>query len=127
MKTRTWMVAAALAGAAGPLYAHHGEPAGHALAQVAQAAQGVQAARGNQGAQADAGLAQGEVRKVDRANRKLTIRHGEIRNLDMPPMTMVFQATDAKLLDGLKVGDKVRFRAEKADGSYVVTVVQPSR
>jgi Cu/Ag efflux protein CusF len=124
MKTGKWVVAAALAGAAAPIFAHHGEPSGHAIAQVAQATQGAQ---GAQGAQPDAGLAQGEVRKIDRANRKLTIKHGEIRNLDMPPMTMVFQASDAKLLDGLKVGDKVNFKAEKVDGGYSVTAIEPSR
>lgn len=121
MKTGKWVVAAALAGAAAPIFAHDGEPSGHAVAQVAQATQGAQ------GAQPDAGLAQGEVRKIDRANRKLTIKHGEIRNLDMPPMTMVFQASDAKLLDGLKVGDKVKFRAAKVDGHYAVTEIEPSR
>ncbi|HMN65200.1 MAG TPA: copper-binding protein [Burkholderiaceae bacterium] len=121
MKTGKWVVAAALAGAAAPIFAHHGVPSGHAVAQVAQATQGAQ------GAQPDAGLAQGEVRKIDRANRKLTIKHGEIRNLDMPPMTMVFQASDAKLLDGLKVGDKVTFRAAKVDGHYAVTEIEPSR
>ncbi len=121
MKTRNRVAAAMLAGGAGPLFAHHGAPADHAVGQVAQATQAAPAART---APLDADLAQGEVRKIDRANRKLTIRHGEIRNLDMPPMTMVFQATDAKLLDGLKVGDKVKFAAEKAGSAYSVTRIE---
>lgn len=70
-------------------------------------------------------MAEGEVRKVDRETKKITIKHGEIRNLDMPPMTMVFQVKDPAMLDKLKPGDKVRFVAEKTPGGYVVTVLQP--
>ena len=73
---------------------------------------------------ASAPLAAGEVRKVDKAAKKLTIKHGPIANLDMPPMTMVFQVKDAKLLDRVKVGDKVKFRAEKEGGAYVVTAIE---
>jgi Cu(I)/Ag(I) efflux system periplasmic protein CusF len=67
--------------------------------------------------------ADGEVRRIDRAQSRITLRHGEIRALDMPPMTMVFRVRDPKLLDGLAVGDRVRFEAVAADGSYVVTVI----
>ena len=63
----------------------------------------------------------GEVRKVDKAQAKVTLKHGEIKNLDMPPMTMVFRVRDAKMLDGLAEGTKVRFAAEKIDGQYTVT------
>ena len=76
---------------------------------------------------ADADLAQGEIRKVDKDARKLTIRHGEIKNLDMPPMTMVFQVQDPAVLNKVKVGDKVRFAADKKDGAYVVTKIEPER
>jgi Cu/Ag efflux protein CusF len=65
----------------------------------------------------------GEVRKIDRTQSKVTLRHGEIRNLDMPPMTMVFRVSDPKMLDALAVGDKVRFTAEKVDGQYTVTAI----
>ena len=68
-------------------------------------------------------IAEGEVRKIDKAQAKLTLRHGEIKSLDMPPMTMVFRVKDAKMLDALNVGDKVRFDAEKIDGQYTVTVL----
>jgi Cu(I)/Ag(I) efflux system periplasmic protein CusF len=64
-----------------------------------------------------------EVRKIDKAQSKITLKHGAIKNLDMPPMTMVFRAKDAKLLDGLAAGDKVKFVAEQIDGNYVVTQV----
>lgn len=71
-------------------------------------------------------LSDGEIRKVDKAAQKLTIRHGEIRNLDMPPMTMVFQVQDASLLERVKVGDRIRFAAQKAASGYVVTEIQPA-
>jgi len=71
-----------------------------------------------------ADMTEGEIRKVDRDAKKLTIKHGEIKNLDMPPMTMVFQVKDAALLDKVKLGDKVRFVAQKSDSGYVVTDLQ---
>jgi Cu(I)/Ag(I) efflux system periplasmic protein CusF len=68
--------------------------------------------------------AEGEVRKFDKDAKKITLKHGPIKNLDMPGMTMVFQVNDAKLLDKLAqwtVGDKIAFTAEKQQGAYVVT------
>lgn len=70
-------------------------------------------------------MADGEVRKVDKENKKMTIKHGEIKNLDMPPMSMVFQVRDPALLDKLKPGDKIRFSAEKLEGAFVVTGIEP--
>ena len=75
-------------------------------------------------ASATAGMTDAEVRKVDKENKKVTLKHGEIKNLDMPPMTMVFQVRDAALLDRIKAGDKVRFKAEKADSGYTVTAIE---
>jgi Cu/Ag efflux protein CusF len=64
----------------------------------------------------------GEVRKIDKAQAKITLKHAEIKNLEMPPMTMVFRVKDAKLLETVTVGDKVKFAAEKdSGGNYVVT------
>jgi Cu(I)/Ag(I) efflux system periplasmic protein CusF len=78
-------------------------------------------------ATSDAALSQGEIRRVDRDAKKLTIRHGAIAHLDMPPMTMVFQVADPAVLEQVKVGDKVRFAADKKDGAYVVTRVEADR
>lgn len=78
-------------------------------------------------APAAADLTDGEVRKVDKAAGKLTIKHGPIRNLDMPGMTMVFQVRDAGLLDKVQAGDKVRFRAENEGGKFLVTEIQPAK
>jgi Cu(I)/Ag(I) efflux system periplasmic protein CusF len=66
----------------------------------------------------------GEVKKVDKAASKVTIKHGEIKNLNMPPMTMVFSTKDAKMLDKVKAGDKVRFSAEDNKGKLVVTEIE---
>ena len=78
-------------------------------------------------ATASAPQSDGEVRKVDKDAGKLTLKHGEIKNLDMPGMTMVFQVKEPALLDKVKVGDKVKFRAEKSGSSYVVTVIEPAK
>lgn len=72
-----------------------------------------------------AAFTEGEVRKVDKENRKITLKHGEIKNLDMPPMTMVFQVPDASLLDKVKAGDKVRFKAAREGGKLTVTEIEP--
>lgn len=76
---------------------------------------------------ASADMTEGEVRKVDMDSKKITIKHGEIKNLDMPGMTMVFQVKDAALLEKAKTGEKIRFRAEKAGGAIVVTDIQPAK
>jgi Cu(I)/Ag(I) efflux system periplasmic protein CusF len=65
----------------------------------------------------------GEVRKVDKAQQKITLKHGAIKNIDMPAMTMVFRVKDAKMLDALAEGDKVKFSAEKINGQYTVTSI----
>ncbi len=78
-------------------------------------------------AQETAGLAQGEIRKVDKAAAKITIKHGDIPSIEMPPMTMVFTVKDPALLDIAKPGDKVRFDVMKEGGKYVVTRLEPDR
>lgn len=75
-------------------------------------------------AQPAASFSEGEIRRLDPETGKLTIRHGEIKNLDMPPMTMVFTARDKAQLSGLKVGDRIRFVALKEGGQYLVTDIQ---
>jgi Cu(I)/Ag(I) efflux system protein CusF len=76
---------------------------------------------------AAAELTNGEVRKVDKAAAKITLKHGEIKNLDMPPMTMVFAVRDKAVLDKLEPGDKVKFAASKENGTYTVTEIQVMR
>jgi Cu(I)/Ag(I) efflux system periplasmic protein CusF len=68
--------------------------------------------------------AEGDVKKLDLAQGKVTIKHGEIKNIDMPAMTMVFRAKNVTLLNGLAVGDQVTFEADKVDGQYLVTAIK---
>ncbi len=72
-------------------------------------------------------MVEAEVRKVDKENKKITLKHGLIKNLDMPPMTMVFGVKDAAVLDKVRVGDKVQFRAINDDGKFTVTEIEPVR
>lgn len=78
-------------------------------------------------ARSSAPLADGEIRRVDKDAKKLTIRHGPIESLGMPPMTMVFQVKDPAMLDKVKAGDKVKFSADKAGGAYTVTHIEPAK
>lgn len=68
----------------------------------------------------------GEVRKVDAAAGKITLRHGDITNLDMPAMTMVFRVKDPALLEKVKPGDKVRFTADQPGGTLTVMSLEPA-
>lgn len=104
------LLATLLAGAVHAQSHTHGHASASALSQEA--------------AQPAAELSEGEVRKVDKDAKKISIKHGEIKNLDMPPMSMVFQVKDPALLNKVKAGDKIRFRAEKAGPAFVVTDIQ---
>ena len=75
----------------------------------------------------NSGMSEGEVRKIDPAVGKLTLRHGHLRNLDMPGMTMVFRVKDPSWLEQVKVGDKVRFVAERVNGNLTVTALAIER
>lgn len=75
-----------------------------------------------QGAMTDA-----EVRKVDKEAGKITLKHGEIKNLEMPAMTMVFSVKDAAMLDKVQAGDKVRFSAVNENGKITVTDIQAAK
>ena len=101
--------------------------AGPALAQHAGHSHASPGANAGATPAAAAEMSDAEVRKVDKDSAKITLKHGEIKNLDMPPMTMVFQVKEPALLDKLKAGDKVKFRAEKAACGYVVTAVEVVR
>ena len=69
-------------------------------------------------------LTEGEVRKVDKEAKKITIKHGPLQNLDMPAMTMVFQVKDPAMLEQVKAGDKVKFEAQKMGGAFTVTAIE---
>jgi uncharacterized cupredoxin-like copper-binding protein/Cu/Ag efflux protein CusF len=78
-------------------------------------------------ATAAADMTDAEVRKIDKENRKVTLKHGDIKNLDMPGMTMVFEVNDVAALDKLQVGDKIRFRAASGGGKLLANDIQPAK
>jgi Cu/Ag efflux protein CusF len=65
-----------------------------------------------------------EVRRIDKSARKVALKHGDIQNLDMPPMSMVFQVKEPAQLDALQVGQSVRFQAVKENGAYWVVNIE---
>ena len=69
-------------------------------------------------------MAEGVVRRIDLDNNKITIRHGDIKALDMPPMTMVFVAKQLAQLKNLAPGDEILFEAFEANGQYSVGKIQ---
>jgi len=71
-------------------------------------------------------MSDAEVRRIDLEAGKITLKHGEIKHLDMPGMTMVFVVKDKALIDKLKAGDKVKFRVIQEAGKLVVTAIQPA-
>ncbi len=72
----------------------------------------------------DADIVDAEVRKIDKESGKITLKHGAIKNLEMPGMTMVFKAKKPAELDKLQAGDKVRFKAEKANGAIYAREIE---
>ena len=90
------------------------------LSAVAQAA-------GKAASTTAASMTDGEVRKIDKEARKITLKHGDIKHLEMPGMTMVFAAKDKALLDKAQVGDKIRFMVINEGGKMVVTAIEPAK
>lgn len=96
--------------------------AGTALAQMNHGKGGHGAHGATQTASQDAAPSEGTIRRVDASARKLTIAHGPLENLGMPPMTMVFEVAEAISIDGISAGDKIHFVA--ADNNGVLTVIR---
>lgn len=107
------LVALAILAALIPMSGLAMDHAGHAMPQAAAAG--------------EAQLAEGTVKKVDKAAGKVTLAHGPLVNLGMPGMTMAFRVKDAAWLDQLKVGDKIRFLVEQVGGAYTVVRVVPAK
>jgi len=96
--------------AAGPAFASNDHAAHHGAAPAA--------------ASAAEAFSDGTVKKVDKAAGKITISHGPLAALDMPPMTMVFRASDPAMVDKVKAGDKIRFTADRVGGVFTVTTLE---
>lgn len=80
-------------------------------------------------ASAQASMVKGEVKKIDEAAGKVTLKHGPIKNLEMEDesMTMVFRVQDPAMLKQVKVGDKVQFEAERASAGITITKMQKGK
>lgn len=127
MKTTTTQTLAALAVAAmlgAPIAANAQTHADHDHSTPEGMQQHMQLMQQEQKHAGGAHEAEGLVRKIDAAAGKITLRHGAVPGMGMGAMTMVYRVKDKAMLDGLKAGDKVRFAAEKVDGSYIVTRIE---
>ena len=102
-------------------------------AAPAQAAQGHDAHHGHgapataaatEAAAAPSAPSEGEVKRLDKAGKRVTIAHGPLANLGMPPMTMAFEVEDAAVVDALKVGDRIRFIAGKDGRRYTARDIE---
>ncbi len=72
---------------------------------------------------AQAAPVDGQITKIDQTQGKVTLKHGPIKNLDMDGMTMVFAVADPAMLKAVKVGDKVKFEADRVSGRLTVTKI----
>lgn len=101
----------------------HREAGMHGIVVVSasQAADPASAATTPAAAATDDRYTAGEIRKVDAAQGKLTIKHGEIKNLGMPGMTMMFKVKDPSLPSRVQAGDRVQFVVEKQGSALVIT------
>ncbi len=97
------------ASAASPLYAEDAK---------------VQSAAAPEKSELHATMSEGEIRKINKEIGKVTIKHGPLQNLDMPGMTMLFRLQDPAMFDQIKEGDKIKFVADKIDGTFVVKSLQ---
>ena len=120
MKPLQFILIAGVIGAAASL-------AGIAQAQSGHDHHAAPAAAATKVAQAPAEMSEGEVRKIDKENRKITLKHGPLKNLDMPAMTMVFEVADPAMLGQVKTGDKVRFVAANPGGKLTITQIQVAK
>ena len=103
----------ALASGSGTLLAQHEHHAGHAMPAAA--------------ASTSFEPTEATVKKVDKAGGKVTLSHGPLKNLGMPPMTMAFKVKDGKTLASLKEGDKIHFVAEQSGNDYLATKIQKAK
>ena len=115
MHFTNWILIAAAVVAAPLAVAQSGDHGAHHVAQASPSAASAK------------DMFDGEVRKVDKDAGKITLKHGEMKSLEMPAMTMVFQVKDKGMLDRVKTGDKVRFSAEKTGGTLTVTAIEPAK
>jgi|LNFM01.1.fsa_nt_gb Cu(I)/Ag(I) efflux system protein CusF len=121
-QTVAQLVAAAVLSLSLPLIAH--ASGDHSKPGMDHGKMGMTAAPA---AAATPGMTDGEIRKIDKETGKITIKHGEIKHMDMPPMSMVFNVKDKAMLDKVQVGEKIQFIVIQDAGKMVVTDIQPGK
>lgn len=72
-------------------------------------------------------MSEGEVKKIDKTAGQITIKHGPLKNLGMPGMTMAFGVKDAAMLKKVKVGDRVNFVADMVNGVPAVIKIEQAK
>ena len=73
-------------------------------------------------------MVDGQVTKIDESAGKITLKHGPIKKFDMDDgMTMVFRVHDPAMLKQVKVGDKIKFEADKVNGQFTVMKLQKAK
>ena len=120
MKTLPYILIAAVTGTAAVLVGVAQAQSGHVHPAASDASTPVAQT-------SSAEMSEGEVRKIDKENRKITLKHGPLKNLDMPAMTMVFEVADPAMLGQVKAGDKVRFVAANPGGKLTITQIQAAK
>jgi len=124
MKTLSTLTLAIAMAAATPFaLAQEGTHAGHA----GHGAYDAHAGHAGHASETAPALTDGEVKKIDKETGRITLRHGEIRNLNMAAMTMVFRVKDAAMLDQVNVGDKVRFAADRDNGAVAIVQMEKAQ
>lgn len=69
-------------------------------------------------------MTEGMIKKIDAAQNKVTIKHAALKALDMPSMTMVFFAGEGVEIAKLKIGQKIKFAADRVNGRITVTEIK---
>ncbi|WP_020653932.1 copper-binding protein [Massilia niastensis] len=110
-------IALALTASASIAFAQEGSHSGHG-------SHGAHSSHAGHLAAAATELVDGEVKKVDRDAGKITLRHGELKNLNMGAMTMVFRVKDPAMLNQVKTGDKIKFAADRVNGALAIVELQ---
>ena len=109
MKRSSIVIAVSIIGAAWAFQADAADSHMHPATKAAKPA-----------AAANTDWTEGEVRGIDKAAGKITLKHGAMPKFDMPPMTMAYHVKDKAMLDHLKPGDKVKFDVDAVGGTFTV-------
>ena len=78
--------------------------------------------------QALAQMIDGQIVKIDESAGKITLKHGPMKKFEMDQgMTMVFRFQDPAMFKQVKVGDKIKFDADRINGQFTITKIQKAK